>query len=150
MIILLTLLFVFLLVLTRRVKRLVWEEDKVLPLMMVCFSTSAFWLIVFYVNIFYTEKHMRFQYNGNKAWNCANQVITFQPSLFLGFGVALNFCKWAQYLIKVVSYVEVNEQLASSHFSYQSLTQNADRGTGGDWTRPSTADKGSSETSFDA
>lgn len=65
MIAMLTILMLPMVYLTLKVKILVWRRDKVIPLMMVCLTSSILFWIFYFVFVLYSEFYIPWQYTGS-------------------------------------------------------------------------------------
>lgn len=94
--------------LTLKVKTLVWDSDKILPLMMVCLSSSIICWLFYFIFVLYTEKYIVWSFQGSDSYNCTFVWATNLPAYALSLAVILNLNKWIHYLLKIVAFVRVN------------------------------------------
>ena len=73
---------------------MVWESDKVLPVMMMFLASSIFWWFVYFVFVVYTERYILWQYSDSESFNCSGVWIENLPAFTLSIGVILNLNKW--------------------------------------------------------
>jgi hypothetical protein len=107
----LVLLAVPMLYLTVKVKRLVWKRDKILPLMLMSLSGSVLAFICYYVFELVSEYHLEWQNGDSYSYACCVSYFPNLPAFLLSQGILLNLNKWIQYLLKILSFVKVQNNL---------------------------------------
>ena len=96
-------------VLSLKVKRLVWNEDKILPLVLM-FMTGSIVMsdIYFLVQIgVYSKIGWLFK----SSYNWTYMLTYYTAILLLIIGVVLNLHKWIQFLLKIHASIKVEKVL---------------------------------------
>ena len=109
MVAILTLCGVAMTVLSLKVKRLVWNEDKILPLVLM-FMTGSIVMsdIYFLVQIgVYSKIGWLFK----SSYNWTYMLTYYTAILLLIIGVVLNLHKWIQFLLKIHASIKVEKVL---------------------------------------
>ena len=106
---------------TVKVRRLVWDKDKILVLMLACLTSTVSLFALYYVYNIMIETHLVWQFTAGKQYVCTTQFIGQAPAFFLSLAILLNLNKWMQYLCKILCFVSVNDQIAEAN-SDDSLT----------------------------
>lgn len=102
-------------VVTVRVKRLVWDTDKIIPLMLVAMSCTLYTLALFFVwyNIFDSTFWLEQTCASNPSTTFAvlNVYLKWLPCYFLGVGAMLNLNKWCYFLMRIWVFVRIGRQM---------------------------------------
>jgi hypothetical protein len=102
-------------VITLKVKKLVWQQEKVIPLMLMCMCLTLYWLTFFflYYNIFMATFMMETACTvpAPKAFAVGETYFAWLPSYFLGVGCILNLSKWCYFLMKIWAFVRIGRSI---------------------------------------
>ena len=110
MIAILSLFGMVLVVITLKVKRLVWKSDKVLPLVLIFMTASiAMYDLYFMVQAAVYSK-IGWGYLNSYTW--AYMFTYYTATLLLAIGAVLNVHKWILFLIRVQTSVKAEKVLA--------------------------------------
>lgn len=60
---------------TVKVKRLVWDKDKILVLMLACLTSTVSLFALYYVYNIMIEKHLVWQFSSDKQYVCTTQFV---------------------------------------------------------------------------
>jgi hypothetical protein len=98
------------------VRKLVWQTDKVIPLMLIlmCCTLYSTALYFFFSDIiFYAVTPETMCSQDHSYWyNLLVQTISVLPSFFLGVGAMLNLNKWIYFYLRIRAFVKVGEGLS--------------------------------------
>lgn len=94
MIAFLILLMLPMLYITSKVKKLVWKRDKILPIMLVCLTSSVFSFIMYFLFVTISEYHLVWQNDGHQSYTCCQVYFTNVPAFSLSLGIILSLNKW--------------------------------------------------------
>lgn len=119
MLTLLVLLSVPMLFITVKVRNMVWKNDKVLPLMLCCLTASLFAFIAYFIFELYSEYHLIWQNSESSSYICCLTYFPNMPAFMLSLGIVLNLNKWIHYLLKILVFVRVENQLDKSRSESQ-------------------------------
>lgn len=108
---LLSLLSVPMLYITVKVKKLVWKRDKILPVMMTCLTTSILAFIGYYIFELISEYKLVWQNANSSSYVCCLSYFPYLPAFMLSLGIVLNLNKWIHYLLKILVFVKVENQI---------------------------------------
>ena len=92
---------------TANATRLVWPDDKQLPLILCMLSFSLLVLIGFYICLIITKLDPYWCCGEARSCNCFASFFTRLPYLFLTNAILLNLNKWIQYYLKIRANVGV-------------------------------------------
>ena len=73
----------FMCFITVKVKRLVWDKDKILVLMLACLTSTVSLFALYYVYNIMIETHLVWQFTAGKQYVCTTQFIGKAPAFFL-------------------------------------------------------------------
>lgn len=90
----LTLLACAMAYLTIRIKRLVWKDDKILPLIFAFMTASLVMYTFYYMSAVATEYKLDWFLSGKRSLTCTNTYLPYSAMLLLAVGVLLNLHKW--------------------------------------------------------
>lgn len=105
--------FVFTLVLlvlvTVKVTKMTWQQDKVLPCMLfnLCFSMVS--CINYYAYELYTEITYASCYYTHR-YICSTNFAPMLPEFFLGIAITLNVSKWIYFLWRITTFIKIEKQ----------------------------------------
>ena len=109
MIAILTLCGAAMTVLTLKVKRLVWSEDKILPLVLV-FMTGSIVMSDFYF-IVQVGVYSKIGWVFKSSYEWAYMLTYYTAVLLLIIGAVLNVHKWIQFLLRIQTSIKVEKVL---------------------------------------
>ena len=128
MIIGLSILAACFIVITNKVSKIVWHDDKILPLMMSFLSAtviSQVFNFLFDLVVLYKPESL---ISSSRAFNCSFIVFGDSPRLFLSLAVILSANKWVSFLIYIKVQIQAeNKLLMSRHSHNQSNPFNFDQ-----------------------
>lgn len=111
MIIALSFLAAFFIVITHKVRKIVWHEDKIMPLMMcfLCATVISQALnFLFDLLVMYKPEFIRAP---SRAYQCSFKVFGDSSRLFLSVAVILNANKWVSFLIYIKVQIQAENKL---------------------------------------
>ena len=98
----------FMVYFTYKIHRMIWNKDKIFPLMliMLCLSllgVGSFWMftIVQVMNPAWACS------TTSRSLACSGNIIAILPSFFLGIGVFLNLNKWVYFTLRINAFITV-------------------------------------------
>ena len=94
-----------------KVTKMVWHGDKFLPLMLYCLQISLLGQILYYIfqiHIVKTNADCGIQ---STAFICIDNFIPILPELFLAIAVGLNVSKWVYFLLRIRSFISIENAL---------------------------------------
>lgn len=94
--------------LTYKVKELVWNRDKIMPLMLLCLATSLFTFFLYFIFTLVAEYKLVWQYGYSKSYTCSVIYFGEMPAFFLSIGIILNANKWIYFLLRIKAFVKVD------------------------------------------
>lgn len=109
MIAVLTLCGVVMTVVTLKVKRLIWSEDKILPLVFM-FMTSSIVMSDFYFMV-QVGAYSKIGWIFKNSYLWAFMLTYYTAILLLIIGVVLNVHKWIQFLLRIQTSIKVEKLL---------------------------------------
>ena len=101
------LVLVFEIFLTIIVCRLVWANDKIIPLMLVSLCASLLSLIFYYSFITAYVTNPEWSCADTKSVECLINVSIYLPSFFLANATLLNLNKWIYYTMRIFAFIKV-------------------------------------------
>lgn len=93
------LLSVFLVIITHRVRKLVWRDDKIMPLMLCFLTACVITQVLFFLYdlvIVYASRPL------TQSFNCNIFIFGETPRVLLTVAVLLNTNKWISFLIYIL------------------------------------------------
>ena len=96
---------------TVNASRLVWPEEKQLPLILCMLSFSLLMLIGFYICLIVTKIDPSWccgDGGSARSCNCLASFFTRLPYMFLTNAIFLNLNKWIQYYLKIKANIDVH------------------------------------------
>ena len=92
---------------TIRVFRLVWPNEKVVPIMLVMLCVTLITLIVYFCFLLIQASHAKWQCENSRSQLCAVEIIATAPALCLANAVILNLNKWIYFKLRINAFVRV-------------------------------------------
>ena len=105
------LLAVIMTVVAHKVKLLVWENDKIIPLMLIMMSCSLYSLLIYFAianivdQLYFIEQEC--QTPPPKIFTIPNSYVRQLPAFFLGVGAILNLNKWIYFELRIRAYIKI-------------------------------------------
>ena len=93
--------------LTVKVGRLVWEYDKIVPIMLACLCTSLLSLVFFYIQQMIQYTAVDWTCRTDTNFPCIQNLSVYLPAFFLANAVLLNINKWVFFTIKIFAFIKV-------------------------------------------
>jgi hypothetical protein len=96
---------------TMKVTKLVWQQDRAIPLMLASLMASLLMWILYFTFVIVSEYHLPWQNIAEKSYTCGAVYVTESPAFFLVIGILLNVNKWIYFCIRIRSTVLVGKNL---------------------------------------
>lgn len=94
-----------------KVKRLVWQFDKVIPCMLIMMCCSLYSIFLYFgvtdiiVQLYFVEQLC--QTPEPKALLIPTSYVRQLPAFFLGVGAILNLNKWVYFYLRIQAYIKI-------------------------------------------
>jgi len=92
---------------TYRVHKLVWANDKVIPMMLVMLNLATFSMIVYFVLNVASDMYPEWACSLSPSYLSCAAFIASAPLFFLSIAVVLNINKWMYFHFRVIAFVKV-------------------------------------------
>ena len=92
---------------TVKVFRLVWPNEKVVPMMLVMLCLTLVSCIGYYSFIIYSWNHTRWNCEFGRERNCLSYSFSYAPAFCLANSVILNLNKWIYFKLRINAFVKV-------------------------------------------
>lgn len=109
MISLLALLAAAMACLTVKLKRLVWKEDKVMPLALLSMTGSVIMYMLYYICTAVVYTNLKWIHE--RSYTCSYVYFNYSGVLLLAIGVVLNAHKWIQFLMRIYISIKAEKVL---------------------------------------
>lgn len=96
---------------TIKIKRLIWNDDKIIPSMLAFLTLDVVLWIVYCIFSLYGEAHVDWQYSGKNSYGCPAFWICNLPADVLCIACFLSLNKWTSFCLRVRSYVNLSKKL---------------------------------------
>lgn len=99
-----------------KVKRLTWQTDKIIPLMLILmcctlYSSATYFFFDDILDYAYFPKQTCMEHS--PLWFAIiDGSLSVMPSFFLGVGCMLNLNKWIYFYLRIVAFVNVGQGLS--------------------------------------
>ena len=117
------LLLVFEIVLTIKVTSLVWNNDKIVPLMLVALCASLLSLIGYYTFISAEVLYPKWSCGNTEDVLCPENITLNLPSFFLANAAYLNLNKWIYFTMRIFAFIKVGFGVKQNGIDVQSQSQ---------------------------
>ena len=92
---------------TVRVFRLVWPNEKVVPIMLVMLCITLITLIAYFSFLIYSTNRPEWQCSDSKEQKCVSGIFAFAPAICLANAVILNLNKWIYFKLRINAFVKI-------------------------------------------
>ncbi len=82
--------------------------------MLCCLLASLFAFIAYFIFELTSEYHLVWQNTASSSYTCCLSYFPNMPAFMLSLGIVLNLNKWIHYLLKILVFVRVENQLEKS------------------------------------
>ena len=101
------LLLPILVYMTVRVTGMVWENEKVVPLMLITLCFTLLNLLLYWSYVIYSTNHPEWSCSDAISYKCESSVFAYLPALFLANAVILNLNKWVYFKLRINAFIQV-------------------------------------------
>ena len=100
-------LFVILVYMTIVVCRMVWANEKVVPIMLITLCVTLMTLVIYFSYVIASTNNPDWNCGGSKSFICASEVCAYLPALCLANAVILNLNKWVYFKLRINAFIKV-------------------------------------------
>ena len=90
-----------------RVCKMVWANEKIVPLMLVTLCMTLIALVAYWSFLIRAYNAVEWSCNGTKSYNCAAEICDYLPAVFLANAVVLNLNKWVYFKMRINAFINV-------------------------------------------
>ena len=92
---------------TVKVSRMVWRNEKAVPLMFIILCVTLLSMVVFYAFLIVSMKNPEGWCHATPKYMCMQSYIDNMPSICLANAVILNLNKWVYFMLRISAFIKV-------------------------------------------
>lgn len=96
-----------LIIITVKVSKLVWSNDKIIPTMLILLTASLFSLALYYILLIVAFNRPEWACGTSRSSFCSGYVLTELPAYFLALAGLMNINKWIYFLMRTRAFIRV-------------------------------------------
>ena len=92
---------------TVKIHKMIWNKDKIFPLMLIMLCFSLLGVGIFWMFTIVQVMMPNWACGHSRSFQCSGNIVAILPSFFLGTGVILNLNKWVYFALRIDTFVKV-------------------------------------------
>ena len=97
----------FMVYFTYKIHRMIWNKDKIFPIMLIMLCLSLLGVGSFWMFTIVQVMNPAWACGTSRSLACSGNIIAILPSFFLGTGVILNLNKWVYFTLRINAFITV-------------------------------------------
>ena len=97
----------FMVYFTYKIHRMIWNKDKIFPMMLIMLCLSLLGVGSFWMFTIVQVMNPAWACGTSRSLACSGNIIAILPSFFLGTGVILNLNKWVYFTLRINAFITV-------------------------------------------
>ena len=92
---------------TVKIHKMIWNKDKIFPLMLIMLCFSLLGVGIFWMFTIVQVMIPNWACGHSRSLQCSGSIVSILPSFFLGTGVILNLNKWIYFALRIDTFIKV-------------------------------------------